>query len=77
MKKENILYYLSVSVCIIFSSLFFIDLFIMGIFYVLDIDINTFLGYLFFFLLGLWLGSATTLAATHYMKKKYQKDLKD
>lgn len=38
-------------------------------------EMNAYLGYIFFLLFGLWAGSATALSATSYMKKIYREEL--
>lgn len=38
------------------------------------VELNTYLGYIFFLLFGLWAGSATALFATRYMKDAFQKE---
>ena len=75
MKIKKMLYYLSEHVHEIFSTLFFLNLLVMGIFYCLDIKINMLFRDLFFLLFGLWAGSATALSATSYMKKIYREGL--
>ena len=75
MKIKKMLYYLSEHVHEIFSTLFFLNLLVMGIFYCLDIKINMLFRDLFFLLFGLWAGSATALSATSYMKKINHEEL--
>ena len=43
--------------------------FILIILHLLGMEMNAYLGYIFFLLFGLWGGSATALSATSYMKK--------
>lgn len=74
MTKEKIIYRLCYYSHVIFYYLFWSYFIILIIIHFVGIDINTYLGYLFFLLLGLWVGSSTALAATRYMKKIYQKE---
>lgn len=56
-----------------FSTVFFLDLLITGVLYCFDIEINIFWGYLFFLLLGLWIGSSITFSAIG-VQKKYENE---
>jgi len=73
---KELLYCLSKYVYKILSSLFFVYLLIIGIFYCMGICIHSFLGYLFFFLLGLWLGCLITFAAIRIQRKEETKRAK-
>ena len=73
MKMKNLLYYLSKNVCKFFLNLFLIDLFLMAILYLLGCNLNMILGYMFFLLLGLWVGSVIAVSAMLYMKKHPKK----
>lgn len=74
MKSSKLIYYLCYysHVCFFYCFWgFFLVLILLNHF---DIEINVYLGYLFFLLFGLWSGSATALFATRYLKKFHQKD---
>jgi hypothetical protein len=43
--------------------------------HLLGMEMNAYLGYLFFLLFGLWGGSAIALSATSYMKKINHEEL--
>lgn len=74
MKKEKLVYHLCYYSHVTFYYLFWSYFIILIIIHFLGIELNTYLGYLFFLLLGSWLGSSTALTATRYMKKIYQKE---
>lgn len=57
-------------------SIVFGDIFlILIILHLLGMEMNAYLGYLFFLLFGLWGGSAIALSATSYMKKINHEEL--
>lgn len=74
MKSSKVVYYLCYysHLCFYYSFWgYFLILIILRFF---GVELNTYLGYIFFLLFGLWAGSATALFATRYMKDAFQKE---
>lgn len=74
MKDSKFRYYLCYYSHLCFSIVFG-DIFYINYLHLLGMEMNAYLGYLFFLLFGLWGGSAIALSATSYMKKINHEEL--
>ena len=75
MKDSKFRYYLCYYSHLCFFYSFWGYFFILIILHLLGMEMNAYLGYLFFLLYGLWGGSAIALSATSYMKKINHEEL--
>ena len=75
MKDSKFRYYLCYYSHLCFFYSFWGYFFILIILHLLGMEMNAYLGYLFFLLFGLWGGSAIALSATSYMKKINHEEL--
>lgn len=76
MNKEKLLYNLCYYSHVFFYCSFWGYLGVLIIIHLIGFKLNIYLGYIFFLLLGLWIGSATALAAMKFMKKIHEKENK-
>ncbi|WP_175628585.1 hypothetical protein [Bacteroides acidifaciens] len=75
MKDFKFRYYLCYYSYLCFFYSFWGYFLILIILHLFGMEMNAYLGYIFFLLFGLWAGSATALSATSYMKKIYREEL--